>query len=430
MMETAPQFEHERYEELCAFATAGVLTPEESELLTAHLGDCAECREAFAQYRSIAKDGMPFLADHYAVTSSEVPFDESSALARLMQAADGVGQRSTRPAVMPNKKPVWNQLWVRGLVAASLIAAVGAGAYWTGARSADTRLYGVSVESQSSLEHILTEKQDEKQALEEMIQADKARIAALEQHSITDKDEVAKLRVEAETATQHLAGMMDAMNAAKEESDAQLAALTEERDANGKKLRDAEKMYQTVQEELNTLRSQHQQDLMHLTSLETRADSLSADLNDQNKRTHTDEQFLASDRDIRDLIGARNLYIADIMDVNGSGQSRKPFGRIFYTKTKSLIFYAYDLDHQPGVKLTSTFQVWGRTGANDRKPINLGILYIDSEANRRWTMRVDKPDQLARLDAVFVTVEPREQSDKPSGKPFLYASLQRVPNHP
>jgi hypothetical protein len=169
---------------------------------------------------------------------------------------------------------------------------------------------------------------------------------------------------------------------------------------------------------------------MHLASLETRAAILSANLNDQNKRTHTDEQFLASDRDIRDLIGARNLYIADIMDVNGSGQSRKPFGRIFYTKTKSLIFYAYDLDHQPGVKLTSTFQVWGRTSANDRKPINLGILYIDSEANRRWTMRVDKPDQLARLDSVFVTVEPREQSDKPSGKPFLYASLQRVPNHP
>jgi hypothetical protein len=430
MTEMAPQFEHERYEELCAFATAGVLTLEESELLTVHLGDCAECREAFAQYQSIATDGMPFLAGHYAATSSEVPFDKSSALARLMQAADGVAQQATRLAVMPNKKPVWNQAWVRGLVAASVIVAVGAGAYWTGARSADIDLQSVSVELQSSLEHILTEKQAEKQALEKMIQADRARIAVLEQQSVTDKGEVAKLRAEAETATQHLTGMTDAMNAAKKESDVQLAALTEERDAKGNKLRDAENMYQTVQEELNTLRSQHQQDLMHLASLETRADSLSADLNDQHKRTRTDEQFLISDRDIRDLIGARNLYIADIMDVNGSGQSRKPFGRIFYTKTKSLIFYAYDLDHQPGVKLTSTFQVWGRTSANDRKPINLGILYIDSEANRRWTMRLDNPAQLARLDAVFVTVEPREQSDKPSGKPFLYASLQRVPNHP
>lgn len=242
MMEMPPQYEHERYEGLCALATAGVLTPEESELLTAHLGDCAECREAFAQYQSIATDGMSFLAGHYAAISSEVPFDESSALARLMQAADGVGQQATRLAVMPNKKSVWKQAWVRGLVAASLIAAVGAGAFRTGAHSADTHLHGVSMELQSSLERTLTEKQAEKKALENMIQADKVRIAALEQRSVTDKNEMAKLRAEAETATQQLAGMTDAMNAAKKESDVQLAALTEERDVNGNKLRDAEKI--------------------------------------------------------------------------------------------------------------------------------------------------------------------------------------------
>jgi hypothetical protein len=103
---------------------------------------------------------------------------------------------------------------------------------------------------------------------------------------------------------------------------------------------------------------------------------------------------------------------------------------VFYTKTKSLIFYAYDLDQQPGVKRTSTFQVWGRTSVHDKKPINLGILYMDSETNRRWTLRVDNPEQLAKLDAVFVTIEPREQVDKPTTKPFLYASLRREPNHP
>jgi hypothetical protein len=43
---------------------------------------------------------------------------------------------------------------------------------------------------------------------------------------------------------------------------------------------------------------------------------------------------------------------------------------------------------------------------------------------------VDNPEQLARLDSVFVTIEPREQTDKPTGKPFLYASLRREPNHP
>ena len=38
---------------------------------------------------------------------------------------------------------------------------------------------------------------------------------------------------------------------------------------------------------------------------------------------------------------------------------------------------------------------------------------------------------LAQIDAVFVTVEPRGGSKKPSGKPFLYAYLRKAPlNHP
>lgn len=41
-------------------------------------------------------------------------------------------------------------------------------------------------------------------------------------------------------------------------------------------------------------------------------------------------------------------------DVAKNGATRKPFGRIFYTKDKSLIFYGYDLDQQPGIHDTST----------------------------------------------------------------------------
>jgi hypothetical protein len=343
-----------------------------------------------------------------------------------MQAAEREETQPAPLAAVSSKRPVWNRGWVRGLVAASVVLCVGIGAYWTGARSANARLSGISAQSRSALDRAKAGTQ----TLEESIEADNQRIVALEQQSVTDKNDVEKLRTQAETDTQRMAEMTDAMDAAKNESDAQLAALQQERDANANKLRDAEKMYQAVQYELNMLRSQHQQDLAHLASLGTSVDSLTVQLNEQNRRAGTDEHYLAADKDIRDLIGARNLYIADIMDVNGAGQSRKPFGRVFYTKTKSLVFYAYDLDGQPGVRRTSTFQVWGRTSANDRKPINLGILYMDSATNRRWTLRVDNPEQLARLDSVFVTIEPHEQTDRPTGKPFLYASLQRVPNHP
>jgi hypothetical protein len=252
----------------------------------------------------------------------------------------------------------------------------------------------------------------------------------LEEQVVSSRAEIERLRRAATNAQERIQTLNSAAAIIKSQSDEQLAAVTQDRDATAARLREAQALYQIVQDDLNNLRSQHRQDLVHLASLEEKVTGLNAALDDREKRVNTDEQYLASDRDIRDLIGARNLYIADITDVDSSGQSRKPFGRIFYTKAKSLVFYAYDLDRQPGVKQASTFQVWGRSGGNDKKPVSLGVLYLDSETNRRWALRVNDPQQLAQLDSIFVTVEPHGEGAKPTGKPLLYASLRREPNHP
>jgi len=56
--------------------------------------------------------------------------------------------------------------------------------------------------------------------------------------------------------------------------------------------------------------------------------------------------------------------IAEVHDVSRTGTD-KTYGRVFYTKGKSLILYAYDLDAQPGVRNASSFLAWGaeaRTG--------------------------------------------------------------------
>jgi anti-sigma-K factor RskA len=63
-------------------------------------------------------------------------------------------------------------------------------------------------------------------------------------------------------------------------------------------------------------------------------------------------------------------------------------------------------------------------------PQSLGILYLDNESSRRWLLRSDNAEQLEKLDSVFVTVEPRGGSPKPTGKPFLYALLRKEVNHP
>jgi hypothetical protein len=129
-------------------------------------------------------------------------------------------------------------------------------------------------------------------------------------------------------------------------------------------------------------------------------------------------------------MGARELYIADVFDVDRDGKPQKAFGRVFYTGGKSLIFYAFDLDRQPGVREASTFQAWGRRGPGDKHPLSMGNFKLDNVANRRWVLRFDNPKMLAQLDAVFVTVESRSGGQKPTGKQLLFASLRIPPNHP
>src|SRR6202034_861617 len=92
-------------------------------------------------------------------------------------------------------------------------------------------------------------------------------------------------------------------------------------------------------------------------------------LDEQQVAIAKQQVLLDHDRDIRELMGARDLYIAEVYDVAKTGDTQKPFGRVFYTKGKSLIFYAYDLDQQPGLKSASTFQAWGRRGPDRQQAV-------------------------------------------------------------
>jgi len=119
-----------------------------------------------------------------------------------------------------------------------------------------------------------------------------------------------------------------------------------------------------------------------------------------------------------------------VYDVAGNGKRKKPYGRVFYTKGKSLIFYAYDLDQQPGVKNANSFQAWGLRGPDRNSALSLGVMYADNSTNKRWVLRFDDPKALAEINAVFVTVEPNGGSRVPQGQQVLFAYLKEEPNHP
>jgi hypothetical protein len=185
-----------------------------------------------------------------------------------------------------------------------------------------------------------------------------------------------------------------------------------------------------TQKKLDANTSQNSENTAQLAALEAKISQLSDALHERDQDVARSQQLLDHDRDIRELMGARDLYIAEVYDVAKTGNTQKPFGRVFYTQGKSLAFCVYDLDQQPGIKSASIFQAWGRRGPDREQAINLGILYEDSTSKKRWVLKSRDPKTLAQIDAVFVTVEPNGGSSHPSGKPLLFAYPRISPNHP
>jgi hypothetical protein len=269
----------------------------------------------------------------------------------------------------------------------------------------------------------------EKGAVDRLLSAQMKKLVQLQEESSQREQELAKLR----SAVRALGDHSDELTAANNQTEGQLSDILQQRDALNAQLQIANRDYENARAELTGLRAERDKTLLRTNSLEAKIEELSSLNRDQERRLQDSEQYLASDRDIRELMGARKLYIADVFDVDGTSRTKKPFGRVFYTQGKSLIFYAFDLDRQPGIVNASTFQVWGQkeTALGERAlPLNLGILYMDNESNRRWVMRFDDPKRLAEIDAVFVTVEPHGGSLKPTSKPLLYALLRNEANHP
>lgn len=320
----------------------------------------------------------------------------------------------------------WNSLWIPFAASVALILALGVYSYRAGAHHGSQ---GVSTKTSVTLS------------------ADGAKLAALEQQLADAGHDRELLEAQAAASArlvEELGRQLKAQSAALHQAQSaqanleqQLAndrassaqAARQQNDAE-QKLRAAEASLSATEAELASAQQDREKDSLLGHSLEAQINNLNAELRSREQALSKQDDLLADDRDIRDLMGARDLYIAEVYDVGRDGRTRKPYGRVFYTKGKSLVFYAYDLDQQPGVKDASTFQAWGQNGPSREQVINLGIFYEDSAAKKRWVLKFDNSQKLAEINAVFVTVEPDGGSSKPGGKPLLFASLRIQPNHP
>jgi hypothetical protein len=422
--------EHEKFRSFCALVSSGSLTASESAELRAHVAICDECREAVSEYGALVKGAMPMLAARYGAAEEVQDWDDAKIGDRIFAHIAVQQTEMGRDRVLSgtaarvgsswwHRTPIW---WAFGAAAAVCLVVAASLVSYRAGRRVEHATRQADNASAARAEGLAKDKKD----LSELLRVSSLRLAQLESESSKERGEIEHLR----SALQSADARVSESVLSKTSSEEQRRAASQERDVLAAKLHDTLQSYGQAQNELETLRAENKEVTARSASLQKAVEGLSATNQEQQRRIGSEDQYLSADRDIRELMGARQLYIADVFDVSSDSRRRKPYGRIFYTEGKSLIFYAFDLDQQSRVKNAASFQAWGKSESGGSKPVSLGILYLDNEANRRWALRCDAPEQLAQIDAVFVTVEPHGGSEKPTSKAFLYASLRKEPNHP
>ena len=132
----------------------------------------------------------------------------------------------------------------------------------------------------------------------------------------------------------------------------------------------------------------------------------------------------------KEILGARDLHIVDVYDVNNAGKSSQAYGRVYYVNRSLLVFYAFDLSKVDKNHKSVAFQAWGFRQPKSTTAESLGLFYMDNAVLNRWTLRVSDPQLLSRIDTLFVTAEPPGGSHSPKGRRLLMASLAGPANHP
>lgn len=411
---------HDEFVTLCALFYSGELSDEEWDLLQVHLAYCDSCQKIFEQYKQVNGAAIPAMAAAAAAGSASTLHESASAFAdaenRLLRKLEVVPTPQQKPA---EKKPSWG-LGAGTLAACVIVFAALAHSYWVRESAERQSVPAPQLAPKTSSSPPAVEaKNDDSVALQqsqEELTKLRQQISALESRS-----------TQPDSATTTLEHQLQAEQLQQEQLASEKQTLTTQ-------LASAQSNIQALRDQLSSATSNADKQAAQVTTLEAKVRSLNVSLeetnsalDDRERMLALDKDFLAHDRDIRDLIGARDLYIADIFDTTESGKTAKPFGRIFYTRDRSLAFYGFDLDKQPGLKQSVAFQAWG--SGSDSQPVNLGLFYQD-DSHKRWVLRFNDAKTLARLNMVFVTVEPPGGSNKPTGKQLLRAYLQIQPNHP
>ena len=400
--------EHDRFEELASLAAIGELSPEEHEEFQRHKNTCPQCREIIAKTTSVATAA-------FLVAS---PNNEDAALnvERHRRLREGIAQRL--PAVVPVSFVERNKHLVAAGIAAAFLLGAGIGTA-VGYRALPARIIKTPLpvdrpaEAQVSKTPVLV--QEEASRWQTIV-------ADLQKRMEETRGDNFALRDKLVLSDRHTTELETRLNEVEKQANTQDQEVIQARN------------------ELTAARSELSQAKQSISASQSKIDSLQYAVADREARltevsasVERAREMLSAGREVRDIMGARDLHIVDVVDRDGKGRARKAFGRAFYTQGKSLIFYAFDLPTKNTADGKFVYAAWGRNSnnLNNKTAHSLGIFYDDDQTQHRWAMKFDDPKLLEEIDTVFVTLEPAGRPfATPTGKPLLEAYFGTPPNHP
>ena len=411
--------DHSHYEELAALAAGGYLDDEELSEFQRHSESCARCKNAVAQFGELVHLGLPLVQGRLrrgisVITSRPNP----GATERFIRRASAEGIEFSPDVRKRNSFPRLHLSFAAGVAAfAALLFAL---------------LYGSHVPGHVARQRDPQTAAQVQQQLEQRTRQNSTLDATVSRLQRT----LAEQQQETETLRAQLAMQSAAESRARRDEQQALSAATLSATHNARSLEEAEAQRKLLEKqvaeagaEVARLNQARASDQAQLVADQVQVNQLSEQLKTATTNIDMERQLASAGKDVRDLMGARQLHVVDVRDTDPNGKAGKAFGRVFLTEGKSLVFYAFDLTDAKKINAKQTFQVWGQQEGKTSSLRSLGFLYVDDKAQRRWALKTDDPAAVNEIDSVFVTVEREGGAKEPSSQRLLYAYLGEA-NHP
>jgi hypothetical protein len=425
--------DRERMEQLCCLFTLGELSQQESIEFSEHLKACSECNVQTKEFEKLILfdlSSATVLRTEQMVPECGGFTSEAELLARIWERAKILKEHCEAPRGVIEQQltaicaiPVWKRAirlslqavsWVGWAVAAILLVAI------QGKEAQPRRDEAIIAAPQSGYDskHLAGLQQQQVLAL----QAERAK------EFKTLKEAEARARNSEATVA-----LISARSRDQDKKSAALAAQLDQLHADlGQRSAELEMTRKRLNEEIGTREAVQEQLADAHTRLEKENNEVSR-LQELAGSTQPRLPMPAANlnaNEAKEILGARDLHIVDVYDVDNGGKSSKVYGRVYYVNRNLLIFYAFDLSRAQKNRKSVAFQAWGFRQPHSTNAESLGLFYIDNASLNRWALRVSDPQVLSRIDTLFVTLEPPGGSRTPRGQRLLMASLAGPANHP